>query len=131
MDTQDWQRKYLNDFSGQRRRLEIAERFAREVATWSAKKLRQCFAQPEAVLRAEKRELLFSAFGDLLGVVVSGMPPIQLDQRRRQLSREGRVEALREKLRWIAERISEEQLLQSEQQINAIAAEVAANEVGE
>lgn len=85
MDTQDWQRKYLNDFS---------------------------------------------AFSGLLGVV-SDMPPIQLDQRRRQLSREGRVEALREKLRWIAERISEEQLLQSEQQINAIAAEVAANEVGE
>jgi hypothetical protein len=38
------------------RRLELADKFAREVATWSSKKLRMTYAQPEAVLRAEERE---------------------------------------------------------------------------
>lgn len=39
------------------RRLELAERFAREVASWSSQKLRMTYAQPEAVRRAEEREL--------------------------------------------------------------------------
>lgn len=38
------------------RRLELAERFAREVASWSSEKLRSTYAQPEAVRRAEERE---------------------------------------------------------------------------
>lgn len=38
------------------RRLAYAERVAREVATWSSKKLRACYAQPEAVKAAEERE---------------------------------------------------------------------------
>ena len=40
------------------RRLELADKFAREVATWSSKKLRMTYAQPEAVLKAEERERL-------------------------------------------------------------------------
>ncbi len=38
------------------RRLELADKFAREVATWSSKKLRMTYAQPESVFRAEERE---------------------------------------------------------------------------
>jgi hypothetical protein len=38
------------------RRLELAVRFAQEVSTWSSKKLRMTYAQPEAVRRAEERE---------------------------------------------------------------------------
>ena len=38
------------------RRWELANKFAAEVATWSAAKLRACYAQPEAVREAELRE---------------------------------------------------------------------------
>ena len=37
-------------------RAEIAARFAKEVATWSAQKLRAALAQPETVRAAEERE---------------------------------------------------------------------------
>lgn len=40
------------------RRLELAERFAQEVSTWSSKQLRMTYAQPDAVRRAEERERL-------------------------------------------------------------------------
>lgn len=39
-------------------RLERAERFEREVATWSSRKLRLNYAQPEMVRAAEERERL-------------------------------------------------------------------------
>jgi hypothetical protein len=62
---------------------------------------------------------------------MSGMTKIELSERRRRLSRESRVESLRDQLRWIAEHISDEQLLASERQINDIRAEVVAQEIGE
>ena len=62
---------------------------------------------------------------------MSGMTKIELSERRRRLSRESRVESLRDQLRWIAEHIRDEQLLASERQINDIRAEVVAQEIGE
>ena len=46
-----------NEQERRERRLELAERFAREVSSWSSAKLRSTYAQPEAVRRAEEREL--------------------------------------------------------------------------
>ncbi len=46
-----------NEQERRERRLELAERFAQEVSSWSSKKLRMTYAQPEAVRRAEEREL--------------------------------------------------------------------------
>lgn len=46
----------LNEQERRERRLELADKFAQQVAKWSSRKLRMTYAQPEAVLRAEERE---------------------------------------------------------------------------
>lgn len=46
----------MNEQEQRERRLQLAKQFAAEVATWSSEKLRRCYAQPEAVAAAERRE---------------------------------------------------------------------------
>ncbi len=49
-------RKEVLEQERRQRRSELAEKFADEVSTWSSKKLRGYYAQPETVARAEERE---------------------------------------------------------------------------
>lgn len=46
----------MNEQEQRDARRRLAEQFAAEVATWPAEKLRRCYAQPEAVAKAEERE---------------------------------------------------------------------------
>ncbi len=50
-------------------RADLAEQFAAEVDTWPAEKLRRCYAQPEAVAKAEKREAQLRAARTMLSVL--------------------------------------------------------------
>ena len=45
-----------NEHKRRQQRLALAEKFAAEVSTWPAKKLRTTYAQPDTVRRAEQRE---------------------------------------------------------------------------
>lgn len=42
--------------AARQRRIEHCQKVAKECATWSSRKLRACYAQPETVKRAEERE---------------------------------------------------------------------------
>lgn len=57
------------------RRLETAERFHREVQTWSSRKLRANLAQPDQVRAAEERERAIAAMPRCCGTCCHRDPP--------------------------------------------------------
>lgn len=50
----------MNEEERRQARLKLAKKFSDEVDTWSSEKLRNCYAQPEAVKKAEERERMNS-----------------------------------------------------------------------